>query len=70
MKFLHAAAYALMASCATLAAPVADSDVGLVEYRSSNPEHMVLATLEKRMDDINCQTLNRAVRAIGTSKFT
>lgn len=47
-------------------APVDGSTVDMIEHRSANPEHIAL-DLEKRTVR---QTLDKAIRAIGTSATT
>lgn len=64
MKFLQAAAYALMASQLTVAAPVAEASSDIVEYRTINEAHAVLTKLNKRL---NCHRLGQTLRTIGTS---
>lgn len=64
MKFLRSAAYALMASQLTAAAPVAEPSTDIVEYRTVNEAHAVLVSLDKRL---RCQTLKQTLRTIGTS---
>lgn len=64
MKFLQTAAYALVASQMTVAAPVAEASSDIVEYRTINEAHAVLKKLDKRL---NCQRLGQTLRTIGTS---
>ncbi|POS69228.1 hypothetical protein DHEL01_v212378 [Diaporthe helianthi] len=65
MKFLKSAAYALMASQLTAAAPAAaQPSTDIIEYRTLNEAHAVLLTLDKRL---RCETLSQTLRTISTS---
>lgn len=72
MKFLRSAAVALAASQATLAAPAAEpvTETSMVEYRTINERHLVLRTLENKLDKrLTCGFIDHTVRTIGTSNL-
>jgi hypothetical protein len=72
MKFPQTAMCALLAGQVAVAAPIVDSVTGLVEYRSANPQHEVIASLDRRELEkrITCASIRHVIRSIGTSKMT
>lgn len=72
MKFLHAATCAFLAGQVAVAAPIVDGVTDLVEHSSANPQHEVIAALDRRELEkrITCQTIPRVIRAIGISHLT
>ncbi|KAE9580764.1 hypothetical protein CGCF415_v000634 [Colletotrichum fructicola] len=67
MKFLQTAAYALMASQLTAAAPLTETDStkSIIEFRTPNDAYAVKAALEQRTNV--CRRIGTTLRTIGTS---
>ncbi|KAF4904107.1 hypothetical protein CGCVW01_v013041 [Colletotrichum viniferum] len=67
MKFLQTAAYALMASQLTAAAPLTETDStkSMFEFRTPNGAYAVKAALEQRTNV--CKRIGTTLRTIGTS---
>ncbi|KAJ3959042.1 hypothetical protein N0V92_004374 [Colletotrichum tropicale] len=67
MKFLQTAAYALMASHLTAAAPLTETDStkSIIEFRTPNDAYAVKAALEQRTNV--CRRIGTTLRTIGTS---
>ncbi|RFU81802.1 hypothetical protein TARUN_393 [Trichoderma arundinaceum] len=72
MKFFQAATYAILAGQVAVAAPIVDGVTDLVEHSSRDPQHEVIAALDRRELEkrINCRAIRHVIRAIGTSKIT